>query len=165
MTEYESPKNRRNPENLREIDRQIASLIVISGDNKILLGRKDPSKGGVYPDAWHIPGGGSKENESLEEAAKREGFEETGLDLTEEELVPVATGHGESTKTLTSGEKVWCNMTFNRFEVRLNAPADGIDLVAGGDLVGLRWFDSKELSDIKHIPGGKEFFIQAGYIS
>ena len=32
------------------------------------------------------------------------------------------------------------------------------------DLVQLRWFDERELEDVALVPGGREFFIQAGYI-
>lgn len=154
----------RNPENLREIDRLIASLIIISSDNKILMGRKDPAKGGVYPDAWHIPGGGVEESESLAEAARREGLEEAGIDLTDTELSPLPTGKGETVKTLPSGERVWCNMIFNRFEARLNTPASEITLNPTDDLVELRWFGPEELADVEQIPGGREFFQEAGYI-
>ena len=155
----------RNPENLREIDRSIASLIILSGDGKLLMGLKDPTKGGVYSDAWHIPGGGIDNGESLEDAARREGFEEVGLDFTGLELTPLPfVGRGETVKTLSSGERVWCNMMFNRFEVRLAQPAAKIDLHPTDDLVELHWFDESELADVNQIPGGREFFIEAGYI-
>jgi 8-oxo-dGTP pyrophosphatase MutT (NUDIX family) len=154
-----------NPDNLREIDRPIASVVVISKDNKILMGRKDPSKGGVFPDAWHIPGGGVDEGESLEDAARREALEEVNIDLSNEAvtLLPYI-GRGESPKTLASGEKVWCNMIFNRFEARLSTLAKDIPVNPTDDLVALRWFDEHELEDVELVPGGREFFIEAGYI-
>jgi 8-oxo-dGTP pyrophosphatase MutT (NUDIX family) len=161
--ENETPEH--NPEGLREIDRPIASLIVLSADGKLLMGLKDPAKGGVYPNAWHIPGGGVDEGESLEEAARREGREEAGLDLTDVDLTPIPfVGHGETVKTLADGERVWCRMTFNRFEAQLDRRADEIELNPTDDLVELRWFDPDELADVEQIPGGREFFIQAGYI-
>lgn len=156
----------RNPERLREIDRPIASLIIISSDRKILMGRKDPAKGGVYPDVWHIPGGGIEEGESLEEAARREGLEEVGIDLTDTELTPLPfpPGYDETAKTLASGEKVWLKMTFNRFEARLNRPASEIEVNPADDLEELRWFGSEELADVEQPPGGRELFQKAGYI-
>jgi 8-oxo-dGTP pyrophosphatase MutT (NUDIX family) len=155
----------KNPDNLREIDRPIASVVIISNDGKILMGRKDPSKGGVYPDAWHIPGGGIDEDESLEAAARREAFEEVGIDLTNEpiKLLPFV-DKGGSPKTLPSGEKVWCNMVFNRFEARLSKAAKEIEVKPTDDLVELRWFDENEFEDVQLVPGGREFFIEAGYI-
>lgn len=154
----------RNPENLREIERPIASLIILSSDGKLLMGRKDPAKGGVYPNAWHIPGGGIDKDESQEDAARREGFEEVGIDLTNVELTPLLfVGRGETVKTLADGERVWCSMTFNRFEARLDRTAAEIELHPTDDLVELRWFEPDELAEAEQIPGGKEFFIQAGY--
>ncbi len=153
-----------NPDNLREISRQIASLVVISQDSKILLGRKDSARGGVYPNAWHIPGGGVDRGESLETAAKRETHEETGLDLSNIVLTPLATGYGQSPKTLSTGERVWCNMTFNRFEARLAQPAADINLTPGDDLIELRWFTGNDLQTVPLIPGGRQFFVEAGYM-
>lgn len=151
--------------NLREIDRQIASVVLISSDDRILLGRKDPHGGGVYPNAWHIPGGGVDEGESLEDAAKREALEEVGIDLAGQtlRLLPFV-GHGESPKQLGSGEKVWCNMTFSRFEVRLPQKAQAITTSPGDDLVELQWFSKPEISELELVPGGRDFFIEAGYL-
>jgi len=42
---------------MRTINRDIVSAVILSKDFKILLGKKDPSKGGVYASSWHIPGG------------------------------------------------------------------------------------------------------------
>lgn len=158
-------EQRRNPEGLREIDRPIASLIILSSDGKLLMGKKDPAKGGVYPNAWHIPGGGTEEGETLEGAARREGLEEVGIDLSKYDIVPSPfIGHGESAKTLSSGERVWVNMTFNRFKVRLDQPADEVELSPNDDLVELRWFTPEELEGVEQIPGGREFFILEGYM-
>ena len=154
-----------NPDSLREIDRPIASVVIISKDNKILMGRKDSAKGGVFPNAWHIPGGGIDEGESLEQAAKREALEEVGIDLADEsiKLLPFP-GRGESPKTLSSGERVWCNMIFNRFEARLSKLSKDIMTEPNDDLVELRWFREDELANVELVPGGREFFIEAGYL-
>jgi 8-oxo-dGTP pyrophosphatase MutT (NUDIX family) len=157
----------RNPENLPEIHRVIVAAIIFSSDGKILMGKKNPHKGGVYPDAWHIPGGGVEESETLEGALTREMMEEVGLDVTNLAIKQLPdTGHGETVKTLENGTRVWCNMEFNHFEVRLDKPADVLakELVPGDDLVELRWFSKDEISNIRQIPGGKEFFKKSGYL-
>lgn len=155
----------RNPDNLREINRPIAVLLILSLDGKLLMGRKDPSKGGVFPDTWHLPGGGIEDGETIEAAARREALEETGIDLTGFELKQLPTvGHGESPKTLPSGERVWCNMEFNYFEARLDSPAVNIAIQPTDDLVELRWLSRTELLEIQQIPGGADFLKQAGYI-
>lgn len=158
---------RDNPEGLREIERVIASTVVFSSDGYVLMGRKDPAKGGVYNDAWHIPGGGVEGDETLVRAAARELSQEVGISLSEEKFIAIPiVGNGAAVKTLKNGERVWCRMEFNRFEVRLDKPASELSeaLRPGDDLIELHWFAPEQLADIKQIPGGKEFFLEAGYI-
>lgn len=155
-----------NKDKLREIERTIASVVIFSKDGKLLMGKKDPAKGGVYLNSWHIPGGGTEEGETLQQTAVREANQEVkGLNLTEENLVPIPfIGKGASPKVLDSGEKVWCKMEFHRFEVHLNKPAAELNVLPGDDLVELHWFTKEELPSIDQAAGGKEFFQQAGYI-
>jgi len=151
---------------MREIQRKIASAIISSKDHKILMGKKDPAKGGVYSDCWHIPGGGVYDGETLEQALKREVLEETGIDISsyKAKLIPIANS-GVAEKTLKTGERVLCHMEFNVFEVNINdQEAEDILLTLADDLVEMRWFSSEELKEVKQIPGGKEFFIKAGYL-
>jgi 8-oxo-dGTP pyrophosphatase MutT (NUDIX family) len=109
-----------------------------------------------------------EKGEALLDTAIREGQEEVnGLKLTKDMLVQLPTvGHGATTKTLETGEKVWCKMEFNHFEVHLDKTANQLtkELQPGDDLVKLRWFSPDEIRGIKQIPGGREFFIGAGYI-
>lgn len=50
-------------------------IIICVGDKIVLIERRNEPKG------WALPGGFVDYGESLEEAARREAFEETGLDL------------------------------------------------------------------------------------
>lgn len=152
---------------LREIKRVIVAALIFSKDNKLLMGKKDPQGGGVYSDCWHIPGGGVDEGETLERALIREVKEEAGIDITREEmtLFPYK-GTGVAEKTLEdTGERVLCKMEFNRFKVVIDKAADEIKLKLGDDLVETHWFPIEELSTVKQIPGGKEFFQQIRLIS
>lgn len=130
------------------------------------MGKKDPQKGGVYSNSWHIPGGGVAEGESLSETAIRETKEETGIVITEKELLKIhEIGEGISEKVLKeTGERVLCRMSFNRFEVRLDENSQDVFLHNGDDLIDLQWFDQIQLGEIDHISGGKEFFMRMGYI-
>ncbi len=151
---------------MRTITREIVSAIIISQDGKYVMGQKDPQGGSTYRDCWHIPGGGIEVGESFEEAVIREVEEETGLILHPEQLIKIAgVGHGASEKTLKdTGEVVLCEMTFNRFEVRLSEPSTAVPLVPGDDFMQVAWIGRSELSVIKQIPGGKEFFQAQGYL-
>jgi 8-oxo-dGTP pyrophosphatase MutT (NUDIX family) len=152
---------------MREINRTIVSALILSKDNKLLMGRKNPSQGGVYPDCWHIPGGGIDENESLEVALIREVKEEVGIDLSPYHLERLPyVDQGISEKILKdSGEKVLCHMEFNRFRVVINDKnAAEIKLQLTDDLIETRWFSMEELPSVEKIPGGKEFFQKLGYI-
>jgi 8-oxo-dGTP diphosphatase len=130
------------------------------------MGRKDPQGGGVYPDAWHIPGGGIEEGENMVRAVAREVKEETGLNVSFEKIIKVPEiGEGISEKTLKeTGERVIARMQFNRFEVYLDKDADEIALQPGDDLIELKWFSPEELKNVQQIPGGKEFFEAKGYM-
>lgn len=169
-----------NPENLREMERIIASAIIFSSDGKMLMGLKAPNGGGVWPDDWHIPGGGTELGETLEKAAARETREETGLDIKPEQFTPApffeefSTG---STVKVVDGERRWCIMRFNRFEVHLDQSAEELEMEMTqkatnldeassqqADLKKLCWFSPAELADVQQIPGGKDYFVAAGYI-
>lgn len=66
---------------MRTIKRNIASAVIISKDNKILLGWQDSKTKGVYSNCWHIPGGGVEDGENAIQAMQREVKEEVGLDI------------------------------------------------------------------------------------
>jgi 8-oxo-dGTP pyrophosphatase MutT (NUDIX family) len=152
---------------MREIQRTIVSALIFSKDGRLLMGRKDPSKGGVYPDAWHIPGGGVDDGETLLQTLEREVQEEVGIKISGCKVVPLSIKRGGSAeKTLKdTGERVLCNMEFNYFEVYVPKDASDVEIVLNDDLIEVNWFSKNELGSIAHIPGGKEFFIEMGYMS
>ncbi len=151
---------------MRKIHRTIASALIFSKDNKLLLWKKDPNAGWVYPDCWHLPGGGLNEGETIQEAVIREVKEEVGIDITDHELTPLPfSDSGTSEKTLkNTWEKVLCHMKFNRFEIHLEENAEDIKYHLSDDLVEIHWFPKIEISNLKQPPGGKEFFQKMGYI-
>jgi hypothetical protein len=182
MSEQAAGTSISNPENLREIERPIASIVLISSDSKILLGQKIKHDGAYSDDDyWHIPGGGIEDEDrvflsdgtldeeaTLQNTARREAGKEevVGLNLHGVTLRRIPTGYGESPKVLDSGEKVWCKMTFNRFEARL--PETAVELEKhvrpGPEFARIGWFDGEKLARLNQIPGGREFFVEMGYI-
>jgi len=146
--------------------RSIVSAYILSADDLLLMGRQDPSRGGTWPNAWRIPGGGKKEGETLRQAMVREGGEEVvGLDFSDHELthLPIS-AEGASIKTLESGEVVWQAMIFHHFAVRLGGPAADYDLSPGGDLRELGWLNREERAAAEQIPMGKALMSKAGLI-
>ena len=152
---------------MREIQRTIVSALIFSQDGKLLMGRKDPSKGGVYPDAWHIPGGGVDFDETFLDTLEREVKEEVGIVVSKCKVIQLPIKReGSAEKTLKdTGERVLCNMEFNYFEVYVPKNASEVELSLTDDLVEAEWFSREELASVTQIPGGKEFFIEMGYMS
>ena len=151
---------------MRTIHRDIVTVLVFSKDGKLLQGKKDSTKGGVYSDCWHPPGGGIDEGEDRVAAARREVFEETGVDITSYPLEFIENATGESEKVLKdTGEKVLCKMKFNLYKVVIdNKNADEIVTKPGDDLAELQWFTLPELKTIKLPPPSAEAFTRFGWI-
>ncbi|HVZ67636.1 MAG TPA: NUDIX domain-containing protein [Patescibacteria group bacterium] len=118
---------------------RIVVAAIIEKDGKILLGQKPTGKG-PYPDSWHLPGGGvNLEDETLEDAMRREIKEETGLDVLKLER----DGFDEDYENDKHGELT--HYVFLRFNVE---PAS-TDAKANDDLVELKWFPKSKLKDLK----------------
>jgi mutator protein MutT len=152
---------------MKIIKRKIVAAIIISKDNKVLMGKKDPVKGGVWADCWHIPGGGVDEGETPEQALVREVAEEAGIDISGHQikLLPYVFW-GATEKTIKPNNiKVWCEMEFTTYEVRLQKNAADIQLHFGDDLIEPTWFNFSELKKLKLIPGAEELYHRAGYIN
>jgi 8-oxo-dGTP pyrophosphatase MutT (NUDIX family) len=152
---------------MRGINRRIVSALIFSKDGKLFLGKKNPKKGGVYSDCWHLPGGGVNDNESDIDAVKREVLEETGIDISDYiiELVDDV-GKGQSEKILKdTGEKVMCNMDFIVYKVIINNKlAEEINILLNDDLEEYSWRNLNDLKNHKLTPPSKDLFKRLNYI-
>lgn len=136
---------------MRTIQRDIVGAFIFSSDNYFLVGKN--KKGGVYADVWAVPGGGMDEGESKEEALRREVMEETGLDISGSELVPMPSDTGTSVKTLKdTGETVNVEMTFYNYKVTM--PVSHTELVPqpSDDLEDVHWVTLEQLKDMPFSP-------------
>ena len=75
--------------------------VMVKCKDKILLCKRNNL--GSFPGMWSIPGGKLEENETTQEGAKREFFEETAVDINDKEitfigLVPRHTRDGKKVK-------------------------------------------------------------------
>lgn len=148
---------------MKEIDRRIAAAYIVSRDGKLLLGRKDPAKGGVYPDCWHTPGGGVDDGETDDQAICREVLEETGLDISNAQKYLVDDqGSGEAIKKSPTGEEILVKMQFNIFKVQLTTTAAETKIIEGDDLINFTWFDLDKLNTIKLTPPSDKLFVRHG---
>jgi ADP-ribose pyrophosphatase YjhB (NUDIX family) len=110
---------------------------VIEKDEKIPLGRK-PDNIGPYPNTWHLPGGGvDLENETLEEALKREMKEEAGIEISNIETI----GFDEDEEADKKGE-----LTHYIF-LDFKAVCASENFKAGDDLNFLQWVEKSKLKD------------------
>jgi len=151
---------------MRTIHRTIVSALIFSKDGKLLMGMKDPRDGGVYSDCWHIPGGGVDEDETQEQALRREMFEEVGIDITDCKVALADDqGSGETEKTLKdTGEKVLCHMKFYVYHVDVEKNADEIKTQLSDDLVKLEWVELSQLDRYKLTPPSEKLFKRLGYL-
>ena len=152
---------------MRTIHRDIVSALILSKDGKLFQGRKDPSKGGVYADCWHIPGGGIDAGEEKVDALIREVREETGIDVSAYSIELVDDqGGGVSEKTLKdTDETVMCEMRFFVYRVVLgDQNAEDVEISLNDDLVEYAWTDLADLDRLKLTPPSVELFKRLGYL-
>ena len=151
---------------MRTIHRDIVSALIFSKDGKLFQGMKDPDKGGVYADCWHIPGGGADEGEDKVTALKREILEETGIDISSYPVTLIDNqGRGEAEKVLPDGERVLCEMKFYVYNVTIaDKNVDDIQVNLRHDLKTYRWTDLQELPSLKLTPPSQVLFKRLGYL-
>lgn len=122
-----------------------ASAVVIDDRGRVLLvlrGR-EPQRG-----RWSVPGGSVEAGETLEEAAAREVFEETGLRVAVgAELWSLETPAGDG----------------RTFEIHdFAATVIGGTLAAGDDADDVRWFAPAELDDVELTTDLRCYLARAG---
>ncbi len=145
---------------MKTIHRDIVGLLIYSLDGKLLLGKKDPKRKGVYnPECWHIIGGGTEEGETQRMALVREVKEEVGLTLgVEQEFVLLDDEGTGKSERLWQGEMVECIMKFSVYKTTINKLADEIRIKLDVELVDYGWFCENELQYITLTPPTVELF-------
>ncbi len=146
------------------ISRTIVAAVLMSKDGQILLGKL--RKGGVYPNCWHIPGGGVDEGETLMQALAREVREEVGLEISDlpmKLLSDTDTDQAEKTDKFT-GEKLFVTMHFNTYQIDLPVDANEIQISLNDDVRECRWVSIQDLEDYKLTPPSIKVFSKLGWV-
>ncbi len=127
---------------------------VIEKDDSILVGKK-PDGIGPYPNTWHIPGGGvNLEEETLEDALRREMLEEAGIEIENIEAV----GFDEDYENDKHGEKT--HYVFLDFK----ATCTSKDVNAGDDMKSLKWVKKDELKNLNLNKPAKKLLQKLNYL-
>lgn len=151
---------------MRIIHRRIVGSLLISKDNHLLLGYKDPKWGGRYSDCWVLPGGGVDEGESDIEALYREIKEEVGLDIAPYESTLIddsLTGENETIHNVT-GEPVLFKMQFLDYVTKIPKNAKNTPVTAKDDLAKVEWIPFESLSEYTLSPSTKDLLMKHGFI-
>ncbi len=115
-----------------------AAILVVDAQNRLLLMKRSDSG------LWGPPGGSTEPGERVEEAAKRETAEETGLEIGEMSLFGVFSGP-ELYYKYPNGDEVY-NVTI----VYLSRDFNG-EVNLDGEHTEYRWFALDDIPAPKHI--------------
>ena len=129
--------------------RTVCLLILYSKDKRVLLQHRD-NKAPVFPNHWAFFGGSVEPGETLEEAVKRETFEEISYRLKAPKLLIYGEMSGESAdgKYYKGAEGI--------MHIYAEEYDDIQELVLHeGD--GMGWFSFSEIDDLKMAPHDKKF--------
>lgn len=111
---------------------------LIEKEGKFLLGKKSKDVG-PYPNTWHIPGGGvNLEEESLENALRREIMEEASIEIEEIRRI----GFDEDDEPDKHGEMT--HYIFLAFRAKYKSG----EVKPGDDMDELSWIDRDELKNL-----------------
>lgn len=126
------------------IDRRAGRVIVLDGTGAVLLFRGRDVTRPDLPAWWFTPGGGADPGETTEEAARRELYEETGL----EHAHPLGdVVHSRRTEFTFEGQAIRQYEEFFAVRVpRFEPRATGWNEIERRSLLGHRWWTVDELA-------------------
>ncbi|HEX8103246.1 MAG TPA: NUDIX domain-containing protein [Solirubrobacteraceae bacterium] len=148
MTPLEESTQARSPMSTTMTAPRVGSaVLVVDEDGRLLLGvrNKDPHRG-----KWILPGGGVEPFESIEDAARREIREETGLEIEVDRTMDVV--------------QIIDPPHEHRIIVYTLARPIGGRMTAASDLSGARFFAADELHDLDFTPAVRDLLERHGWL-
>jgi 8-oxo-dGTP diphosphatase len=121
---------------------------VIEGDRLLLIKRGRPPGEG----RWSLPGGHVEEDESLEDAVRREVSEETGLDV-------------EPTGLVGTAERIGPDWHYVICDFRAVIVPNGKPLTAGDDAAAARWVSLDDVLVLPLVAGLGQWLVDHGVIA
>jgi len=117
------------------------SGVIVKCNDKILLCKRNNL--GSFPGMWSIPGGKMEEGESSKESAKREFFEETAVDIDNENITFV----GVIPRHTRDGKKIKGFMYVYLLETENEIIPDLENAIDGEEHTDAKYFSLKELDE------------------
>jgi ADP-ribose pyrophosphatase YjhB (NUDIX family) len=125
------------------MDKKRYTGVIVKHKDKILLCKRNNQ--GSFPGMWSIPGGKLEEGETTQEGAKREFFEETNVDISNEELTFV----GMIPRHTRDGKKIKGLMYVYLLNVDNPIHPDLVNAIDGEEHTDCGYFSIDEISEEK----------------
>jgi len=149
---------------MRKVKREIVGAIILSLDNKVLLGKRKKNIG--FDDLWVIPAGGVEEGETQDTALSREILEETGVDISKLEKEFVVGGRKAIVeKVLKSGEKVICEMNLSDYKVVFQKNSTDIPVkLDETEFAEIGWYSREQTKELNLAEPTRELLNKINFI-
>ncbi len=150
---------------MRTFEKNVAGAIILSRDERLLMGKKRPGSNGVYVGYWILPGGVVEEGQTPLETLSHEIPDETGLDLSAygPELVDDE-GVDTAELILSTGEKILYQMKFSIYRFILDKESSGMVVRPGDELGQIEWVSTASLANFNLCPPSVVLFHKLGYL-
>lgn len=150
------PRQQLPDDGLPLLERRVVRLVVLDLHGQVLLLHAGDSSNPAAGLCWELPGGGLEAREDIADAARRELYEETGIEIDRSVLGP-PTWRRWSTYAYR-GERRLQHERVVRARLHTVAPrvtAGGRDSDESVDCIGYRWWSTRDIatSDERFYPG------------
>lgn len=123
------------------------SILIIDDEERVLLGRR--RGGGIKPGKWCLPCGYIEGTETIEQAAKREVMEETGIGVDLVSIVNVTSNHFPADQYYgEEGARELKKEWYTSLVVVILARPLTFDIRPGDDIVDVGWYPIGDLPDM-----------------